>query len=132
MGAAYSSATSAASLYSSYCICFSPSSSPTKSKAPAFSHKSTSNFVSFNSTTNFLQTTHLKKLAKTAAGQHSLSFKCGRVEGMELQKEEASVKPVFDPHNIEPELLQEISYDALVWCSLHGLVVGDRNSQVNV
>lgn len=49
---------------------------------------------------------------------------------MEMQKEGDFVKPVFDPHSIEPELLQEMSYDALVWCSLHGLVVGDRNSEV--
>ncbi|KAL3538002.1 hypothetical protein ACH5RR_001368 [Cinchona calisaya] len=48
---------------------------------------------------------------------------------METQKEEDFVKPTFDPHSIEPELIQKIAYDALVWSSLHGLVVGERNSQ---
>ncbi|KAL8193897.1 hypothetical protein R6Q57_026139 [Mikania cordata] len=32
-----------------------------------------------------------------------------------------------DPHTIDPELLQKLVHDALVWSSLHGLVVGDRN-----
>lgn len=34
-----------------------------------------------------------------------------------------------DPHTIDSELLQKLVYDALVWSSLHGLVVGDRNVQ---
>lgn len=39
-------------------------------------------------------------------------------------------KSKFDPHSLDPKLLQEMGYDALVWSSLHGLVVGDRASQV--
>ncbi|KAK1410758.1 hypothetical protein QVD17_37297 [Tagetes erecta] len=35
--------------------------------------------------------------------------------------------PVFDPHTIDSELVQKLVHDALVWSSLHGLVVGDRN-----
>ncbi|WOH14397.1 hypothetical protein DCAR_0933916 [Daucus carota subsp. sativus] len=34
-----------------------------------------------------------------------------------------------DPHSIDQDLLQKLVYDALVWSSLHGLVVGDRNIQ---
>ncbi|KAA8545067.1 hypothetical protein F0562_019834 [Nyssa sinensis] len=34
-----------------------------------------------------------------------------------------------DLHNIDPELLQKLVYDALIWSSLHGLVVGDKNVQ---
>ncbi|KAD7478408.1 hypothetical protein E3N88_01544 [Mikania micrantha] len=34
-----------------------------------------------------------------------------------------------DPHTIDPELLQKLVHDALVWSSLHGLVVGDRNAE---
>ncbi|CAH9087155.1 unnamed protein product [Cuscuta europaea] len=41
----------------------------------------------------------------------------------------SSVKPVIDLHNLEPKLLQNLAYDALVWSSLNGLLVGDRNSQ---
>ncbi|XP_021988512.1 glutathione synthetase, chloroplastic [Helianthus annuus] len=36
--------------------------------------------------------------------------------------------PISDPHTIDPELLKKLVHDALVWSSLHGLVVGDRNS----
>ncbi|KAI3798533.1 hypothetical protein L1987_33810 [Smallanthus sonchifolius] len=32
-----------------------------------------------------------------------------------------------NPHTIDSELLQKLVHDALVWSSLHGLVVGDRN-----
>lgn len=49
---------------------------------------------------------------------------------MESQKEEDFVKPSFDPLSVQPELLEKMVYDALVWSSLHGLLVGDRISQV--
>ncbi|XP_076883778.1 glutathione synthetase, chloroplastic-like [Bidens hawaiensis] len=35
--------------------------------------------------------------------------------------------PMSNPHAIDSELLQKLVLDALVWTSLHGLVVGDRN-----
>ncbi|KAF5769482.1 putative glutathione synthase [Helianthus annuus] len=35
--------------------------------------------------------------------------------------------PISDPHSIDSELVQKLVHDALVWSSLHGLVVGDRN-----
>ncbi|XP_071735471.1 glutathione synthetase, chloroplastic [Rutidosis leptorrhynchoides] len=35
--------------------------------------------------------------------------------------------PMSDPHSIDSQLLQKLVHDALVWSSLHGLVVGDRN-----
>lgn len=38
---------------------------------------------------------------------------------------------MIDPHSIDQDLLQKLVYDALVWSSLHGLVVGDRNIQVS-
>ncbi|PIN14959.1 Glutathione synthetase [Handroanthus impetiginosus] len=38
-------------------------------------------------------------------------------------------KSVFDPHSLDSNLIQKMGYEALVWSSLHGLVVGDRNSQ---
>ncbi|KAL9235073.1 hypothetical protein vseg_009869 [Gypsophila vaccaria] len=36
---------------------------------------------------------------------------------------------VFNPHEIDANLVQKLLFDGLVWCSLHGLVVGDRNVQ---
>lgn len=46
-----------------------------------------------------------------------------------LAQMEDSLKPIIDPHDIDPKLLQNLAYDALVWCSLRGLLVGDRNSE---
>lgn len=50
---------------------------------------------------------------------------------MQTQVED-SVKPTVDPHDIDPKLVQKLAYDALVWCSLRGLLVGDRNSKVSL
>ncbi|KAK7332946.1 hypothetical protein VNO80_29703 [Phaseolus coccineus] len=36
---------------------------------------------------------------------------------------------LFDYHRFDQQLLHTIAYDALVWSSLHGLVVGDNSSQ---
>ncbi|KAI3470655.1 hypothetical protein Pfo_027318 [Paulownia fortunei] len=44
-------------------------------------------------------------------------------------EEAETQKPMFDPHSIDPNLLQKMGYDALVWSSLHGLLVGNRASQ---
>lgn len=52
-----------------------------------------------------------------------IPLKCGRSEEIENQK------LIFDPHKIDSKLVQEMTYDALVWSSLRGLLVGDRNSQ---
>ncbi|KAL6570014.1 Glutathione synthetase [Orobanche minor] len=46
-----------------------------------------------------------------------------------LKCEAKPQNPVFDPHGLDPNLLQTIAYDALVWTSLRGLLVGDRASQ---
>lgn len=42
-------------------------------------------------------------------------------------QEEKSTQPMSDLHNIDPELIQRMAYDALVWTSIHGLVVGDKS-----
>ncbi|KAK4802457.1 hypothetical protein SAY86_000660 [Trapa natans] len=51
---------------------------------------------------------------------------CGGV-GMENQDSRFSPTPVSGIHGIDQELVDEMLYDALVWSSLHGLVIGDRN-----
>ncbi|PPR95087.1 hypothetical protein GOBAR_AA25582 [Gossypium barbadense] len=49
---------------------------------------------------------------------------------MEIKKGIAAAgKPIVDRHVIDDGLIQKIVYDALVWISLHGLLVGDRNDQ---
>ncbi|KZV46407.1 glutathione synthetase, chloroplastic [Dorcoceras hygrometricum] len=50
-------------------------------------------------------------------------LQCGRSEEIDRRN------PIFDPHKIDSKLVQEMAYDALVWSSLRGLLVGDRNSQ---
>nr|VDD39038.1 unnamed protein product [Brassica oleracea] len=40
-----------------------------------------------------------------------------------------SQKPMFQVENFDDEFVQKLVYDALVWCSLHGLVVGDKTYQ---
>uniref|UniRef100_M1CSC2 Glutathione synthetase n=1 Tax=Solanum tuberosum TaxID=4113 RepID=M1CSC2_SOLTU len=47
---------------------------------------------------------------------------------MQTQVED-SAKPIVDPHDIDAKLVQKLANDALVWCSLRGLLVGDRNSE---
>lgn len=134
MGAAYSSYSSccaSSSLSFSNCTSLTTHNSPTNSKVTAFFHKLSSNLILFYPTTKFFKT-HIQKLSNFTVAQPHLTLSCkfGRAEEMEMQKEEDFVKPAFDPRSLEPELIQEMSYDALVWCSLHGLVVGDRNSEV--
>lgn len=60
------------------------------------------------------------------------TLNCARVAGeMEIEKGIAAAgKSIVDLHGIDDGLIQKIVYDALVWSSLHGLVVGDRNDQV--
>ena len=50
---------------------------------------------------------------------------------MEIEKGiGAALKSIVDFHGIDEGLIQKMVFDALVWSSLHGLVVGDRNVQV--
>ncbi|KAK8586729.1 hypothetical protein V6N13_085754 [Hibiscus sabdariffa] len=65
------------------------------------------------------------------AGLKFATLNSGRVAGeMEIQKGIAALqKPIVDFHGIDEDLVQKMVYDALVWTSLHGLVVGDRNIQ---
>ncbi|CAL1407279.1 unnamed protein product [Linum trigynum] len=56
------------------------------------------------------------------------TLKCGRAAQMETEGGSDS-KPMLDLHSLDDDLVQKMVYDALVWSSLHGLVVGDRNVQ---
>ncbi|GKV08927.1 hypothetical protein SLEP1_g20497 [Rubroshorea leprosula] len=48
---------------------------------------------------------------------------------MDAQKGVAAKPIIIDLHGIDEKLIQKMVYDALVWCSLHGLVVGDKTVQ---
>ncbi|XP_062144107.1 glutathione synthetase, chloroplastic [Alnus glutinosa] len=71
----------------------------------------------------------IKIMAQTPLPSSGLAVKCGKVEGVEIQEEGSARKPMFDYHGIDQDLLQEMVYDALVWSSLHGLVIGDKSVQ---
>ncbi|XP_027160433.1 glutathione synthetase, chloroplastic [Coffea eugenioides] len=135
MGVGYSSCSSRSLSFPSSTCSFSYCPTTSNSKTTCtFSDKSHSNHLLFKPTSKFLQT-HIRKLAQKTIGKAPSSapffLRCGRVvEPMETQKgNDFLQKPSFDPHSIDQELVQKIAYDALVWSSLHGLVVGDRNSQ---
>lgn len=60
------------------------------------------------------------------------TFKCGKVREMESQEGVAAItNPTRDLETVDEDLVQQMIYDALVWSSLHGLVVGDKNVQVS-
>ncbi|KAM1490503.1 hypothetical protein FF2_033106 [Malus domestica] len=52
----------------------------------------------------------------------------GKVEVGETQ-EGVSKGPMIDFHGIDEGLVEKMVYDALVWSSLHGLLVGDKSVQ---
>lgn len=58
-----------------------------------------------------------------------LPLKCSKVENF-ITHQKILPKIMSDPHSIDQDLLQKLVYDALVWSSLHGLVVGDKNVEV--
>lgn len=43
-----------------------------------------------------------------------------------------TAKPLLDLDAVDEELVDKMVFDSLLWCSLHGLVVGDRASNVSV
>ncbi|KAF3454415.1 hypothetical protein FNV43_RR04862 [Rhamnella rubrinervis] len=102
--------------------------------AAAFPFKSLSK--SFNSHIKFIPThqnfqIHLQKPIKTMSQPSQfVPLKCGKVEEFETQ-EEFSARPALDFHGIDKKLVDKIVYDALVWSSLHGLVVGDKSVQAS-
>ncbi|NP_001234014.2 glutathione synthetase, chloroplastic [Solanum lycopersicum] len=106
--------------------CSSPSISLTTIATSHFqSQESLSNSLNFYSPTRFLEP-HLLKSSKIFIPKSPL--KCAKVPEMQTQLED-SAKPIVDPHDIDSKLVQKLANDALVWCSLRGLLVGDRNSE---
>ncbi|GAB4835870.1 Glutathione synthetase [Ancistrocladus abbreviatus] len=81
--------------------------------------------------------THLlhPKLTKRAMSQSAAPaslvspLKCANSGTVDNQAETVANSVLFDPHRIDEKLIQKLVYDGLVWSSLNGLVVGDRNVQ---
>ncbi|CAL8166471.1 unnamed protein product [Prunus armeniaca] len=97
-------------------------------KATAFSHIRQSGLPnpSFKlNPTNQIFQTHLRIMAQPS---QVLPLQGGKVEVGETQ-EGNGTRPLLDFHGIDQELVEKIVYDALVWSSLHGLVVGDKSVQ---
>ncbi|MCD7472416.1 Glutathione synthetase [Datura stramonium] len=104
---------------------------PNWATSPFQSQESQSNSLNFCSATRFLEP-HLRKSSKIFIPKSPFSavssLKCAKVHKMQTQVE-YSVRTIVDPHDIDPKLLQKLAYDALVWCSLRGLLVGDKSSE---
>lgn len=84
----------------------------------------------FNPANQIFKTHFPKPINIMSQSSHPLPLKSGKVEAVETQ-EGFSAKPTLDFHGIDQKLVDKMVYDALVWSSLHGLVVGDRAAQVS-
>ena len=78
--------------------------------------------------TNQIFKTHIPKSIKIMS--QPLPLKSGKVDAMETSQEGISSRTSLDFHGIDQKLVEKMVYDALVWSSLHGLVVGDKSIQV--
>ncbi|XP_057550893.1 glutathione synthetase, chloroplastic [Amaranthus tricolor] len=87
-------------------------------------------FNSFNNHPAFPIHSHFSNLNSIFISQSppSLPLKSSKIDSLETQQQ-MSQEPIFNLHDINPILLQNLTNDALVWSSLHGLVVGDRTVQ---
>uniref|UniRef100_A0A2P2LUW1 Glutathione synthetaseic-like n=1 Tax=Rhizophora mucronata TaxID=61149 RepID=A0A2P2LUW1_RHIMU len=90
----------------------------------------------YNSTTNIFKT-HFRSQPQLSLNKSYccwakkiVPLRCGSGKVSEMEAQEGSAaKPMIDFHGIDEGLVQNMVYDALVWSSLHGLVVGDKNVQ---
>ncbi|XP_048127676.1 glutathione synthetase, chloroplastic isoform X2 [Rhodamnia argentea] len=69
-------------------------------------------------------------VAQNSIFSESLPLKCARFE-MGTKNDEVAGKPTLGFVEIDQDLVDKMVYDALVWSSLHGLVVGDRNVKIS-
>ncbi|XP_051121389.1 glutathione synthetase, chloroplastic isoform X2 [Andrographis paniculata] len=79
-------------------------------------------------TENYFQFPHPKPSIISMANNISSpvsQLKCGG----RTENQVEMPKSISDPQTLDQKLIQNMAYDALVWSSLHGLVVGDKGSQ---
>ncbi|KAF5206216.1 Glutathione synthetase protein [Thalictrum thalictroides] len=67
-------------------------------------------------------------MSETSSASSPFPPNDGKSEGIDAQ-DGNSIIPISLNEEISPNLLQKMVHNALVWCSLHGLVVGDKNNQ---
>lgn len=65
---------------------------------------------------------------KSSSSTSAQPLKCGTLANPETH-DESTEKQLSGFQNISPDLLQQLVSEALVWSSLHGLVVGDKSVQ---
>ncbi|MCL7051400.1 hypothetical protein MKW94_016734 [Papaver nudicaule] len=82
----------------------------------------------FFPTTISINTNFLLKKPRTMTSSNS-TVKSGGGGGVEIKETPDEKNPIFETLNSSPDLLQNLIYDALVWSSLHGLVVGHKSVQ---
>ncbi|KAM7272933.1 hypothetical protein ACFE04_027597 [Oxalis oulophora] len=102
-----------------------PHSIVSKSNFSSSSSSSSSSFSNPINKTHFQNPINKLSLAPKVVPLNSV----GRVQVMESQYGGLTNKPTLDIHGIDQDFIQKMVFDALVWSSLHGLVVGDRNNQ---
>lgn len=94
----------------------------------SLSKPSNSHFKIFPTNQIILQT-RLPKFTKIMSQPSQIvPLKCSKVDELETHEGYAHA---FDCHGIDQSLVDKMAYDALVWSSLHGLVVGDKSVQVS-
>ncbi|XP_042475330.1 glutathione synthetase, chloroplastic-like [Macadamia integrifolia] len=114
------------SLFSPYRVCYCPTTllpSCTKPKSFTFNPTSKTSFQ------GYLQKTHQAMKSESAFSSSFVNLNSGMVEEEKIPDESSSKPIISDLSDVNPELFQQLVYDALVWSSLHGLVVGDRSVQ---
>ncbi|XP_068662595.1 glutathione synthetase, chloroplastic isoform X2 [Aristolochia californica] len=100
----------------------------------SFSHRSESKPVSTSSSNilsnSFIRST--KAMQTSSSPSHSSlcqPLRCQKSVDTETKLEDTSNTSVAGSLERPPELIKEMVSEALFWCSLHGLVVGDRNNK---
>ncbi|XP_050116343.1 glutathione synthetase, chloroplastic-like [Malus sylvestris] len=117
MGTSYSSCSHSTTTLSTHSLLL------THPKSSAFKQSGFPNPDSKFHSTHQIPQTHLRIMS-----QKPSQVLGGKVEVGETQ-EEISKRPMIDFHGIDEGLVEKMVYDALVWSSLHGLVVGDKSVQ---
>ncbi|KAG2694896.1 hypothetical protein I3760_08G165300 [Carya illinoinensis] len=126
MGAAYSSCSSLSLAFPTVTLYSSPVTTSSQSY-PRSKPKPFSSTLDKICNTRFIEP--VKIMAQSSFPCSGLAVNCGKVEEVENQEEGTTRKPVIEYHGIDQVLVEEMVYEALVWSSLHGLVVGDKSVQ---
>ncbi|KAH7543124.1 hypothetical protein FEM48_Zijuj02G0149900 [Ziziphus jujuba var. spinosa] len=119
MGSAYSSSCSSSSALTAHSI---SSAFPFKS----LSKPSTKPFFRFIPTNRIFQTHLLKPINIMSQPSQFSPLKSGKAEGL-VSHVGFDTNRVVDFHGIDQKLVDKMVYDALIWSSLHGLVIGDKS-----